>query len=926
MQVSQFKELIRKLALKALSATDPKAWDASLWNLYGTKAESGEIVNEYTAMTYSAFWNGVALISGTIGSLPLHLMQKRGSSKRIADERKLYSIMHDQWNPYMTAMAGRETMAAHMITWGNSYAEKVYNYSGDIVELWPISPNRVQILKKEGEIVYEVQIPPSSPIIIPRERMLHIPGLGFDGIQGYSVVSLARKSLGLGMAMETFSSRFYGAGTNVGGIITYPGTIKDKKEFREATSEVYGGLGKSHQLMLLEEGMKYEKVGMAPEDSQFIESKQHHITDVARWLNLPPHKLKDLTRSSFCLPAEVEVYTQDGPIPIANVNKGAKVWSLSKQGWELSPVLRSEITGFDEIFTIKTTNRTIQCNEKHPILIREKIGSEQGGTWINSWRRAGDLKKGDTIVVLKNLPEVNVIKKRTDGSDVSVELMEFCGLLIGDGNIIKVDGRPSSVCIARADHATYMDYYKSIMIKLFNAGGYQSPNNENHHMAKLSDTQADEIRERGKNIITNMDIARKYNVNICAIQNIIHRKYCWQHPQASLNETQVREIKNIVATRETSKSIAADYGVSFDTVNKILAGKIRSGNRKVTPLRNVFLRDGYNSTKFSSALAAQELVDLGFSGVAHTKKVPDWVFSVSDDLKLGFLRGFLDADGSVDKLGRISFSSCNRLMLSQMRHLCMGLGIPVTNLRYHEGTSVLPNGKIHAYKQWYITCSDPGSNRRIGSHTAEYITRMNNAKPFGKKDRNYPKFGGTGFDTQGCALARIVDIQKGTILQPVYDLAVQDTHSFIANGVVVHNSNIESEQISFVMDSILPWLIRLEQNYNMQLLSPSDRNMSGYGRYYFKHALEGLLRGDAESRAKLYQALFAVGALSPNDIREMEDKDPIVGGDKYFVPLNMISLDRVDEYITSMIAKKATNLTVSNSDDEPTLRDTEGGI
>jgi len=203
---------------------------------------------------------------------------------------------------------------------------------------------------------------------------------------------------------------------------------------------------------------------------------------------------------------------------------------------------------------------------------------------------------------------------------------------------------------------------------------------------------------------------------------------------------------------------------------------------------------------------------------------------------------------------------------------------------------------------------------------------MNNAKPFGKKDRNYPKFGGTGFDTQGCALARIVDIQKGTILQPVYDLAVQDTHSFIANGVVVHNSNIESEQISFVMDSILPWLIRLEQNYNMQLLSPSDRNMSGYGRYYFKHALEGLLRGDAESRAKLYQALFAVGALSPNDIREMEDKDPIVGGDKYFVPLNMISLDRVDEYITSMIAKKATNLTVPNSDDEPTLRDTEGGI
>ena len=141
-----------------LSLTDPKSWDTSLWNLRGSQSVSGETVTEETALTYSAVYNAITLISGTVASLPLHLMQKEGKLKHIVDDRPLYRVMHDQWNPYMTAMAGREAMMAHILTWGNGYAEKVRNGYGDITALWPIPPNRVTPKMKDGELVYEIRM------------------------------------------------------------------------------------------------------------------------------------------------------------------------------------------------------------------------------------------------------------------------------------------------------------------------------------------------------------------------------------------------------------------------------------------------------------------------------------------------------------------------------------------------------------------------------------------------------------------------------------------------------------------------------------------------------------------------------------------------------------------------------------------------
>lgn len=281
-------------------AATPEKSQRSLWNIFGARSQSGEVVTETSALHYSAVFNAIALIAGSIGALPLHVMRKTAQGREYVGKKSLYRVLHDAPNPYMTAMALRECLLAHILAWGNGYAEIVRNKMGEIVELWPIAPNRVTPEIREGGMVYRVRVDGREETLL-RKDVLHIPGMGFDGFMGYSVIAMARNSIGLGLAMESFGALYFGQGTHPGVIVSHPGKLSDDahKNLKQSLTSVYSGLGKSHRLMLLEDGMKMEKIGIPPNDSQFLESRQFQIPEIARWFNLPPHKLKDLTRSSF---------------------------------------------------------------------------------------------------------------------------------------------------------------------------------------------------------------------------------------------------------------------------------------------------------------------------------------------------------------------------------------------------------------------------------------------------------------------------------------------------------------------------------------------------------------------------------------------------------------------------------------------------
>jgi HK97 family phage portal protein len=288
--------------LRDLSVTNPKAWHKSLWNLYGMGEAAGVQVSHDSALNNAAVYNAVTIISGTIGSLPLNVYKKRkDGGKDIAINHPLNLILHKKPNPYMAAMNYREAASQHMLTWGNSYSEISRERLTDkISELFPITPHRVKPKWQGGAPVYEIDMGGAKPLILPKEKILHIPGLGYDGIVGYSVINRAREAIGLTKATERYGAKYFENGTHLGVVLSHPNALGEEgRQNLQQSLKKYHSLTNAHKTLILEEGMTVDKLGIPPDEAQFLQSRKFQVTDIARWFNIPPHMLKDLERATF---------------------------------------------------------------------------------------------------------------------------------------------------------------------------------------------------------------------------------------------------------------------------------------------------------------------------------------------------------------------------------------------------------------------------------------------------------------------------------------------------------------------------------------------------------------------------------------------------------------------------------------------------
>jgi HK97 family phage portal protein len=296
---SRLRDGLRSITIAPKSLRDPE-----LVRLFGGGSTSaGVTVNEYTALNYSAVWAAVNLIASQIASLPLILYKRlpNGGKERFSSHQT-YRLLHDEWNPEMASMTARETLMGHVLTWGNGYAEIERDRVGRPVALWPLLPNQVTPFRDESKrLQYRVSTPGVPDVTIPAGDMLHIAGLGFDGLVGYSPIYMARESLGLGIAAQRFGSSFFSNGATLSAVLEHPGELGEDgtKNLRESIEAVHQGVSKAHRLLILEEGMKYQKFGVEPDSAQFLETRQFEVTEVARWFNIPPHKLRDLMRATF---------------------------------------------------------------------------------------------------------------------------------------------------------------------------------------------------------------------------------------------------------------------------------------------------------------------------------------------------------------------------------------------------------------------------------------------------------------------------------------------------------------------------------------------------------------------------------------------------------------------------------------------------
>jgi len=233
-------------------------------------------------------------------SLPVYRRLDRGRTR--AREHPAYKLLHDQPNGEVTSYTFRSTLMAHLALWGNAYAEIEFNNQGGPSSLWMIPPWRIEPGRTAdtGALYYQVTAPNGEGKILQPYRVLHILGLGIDGMKGLSPIAMHRQGIGMGLAAEEFGARFFGSGTNLGGIVEIPGKMRDEtiKGLRQDIKEKHEGLGKSHRLLFLEEGLKYHEAGMPMTDAQFLESRKFQVNEVARIYNVPLHLIQEHEKST----------------------------------------------------------------------------------------------------------------------------------------------------------------------------------------------------------------------------------------------------------------------------------------------------------------------------------------------------------------------------------------------------------------------------------------------------------------------------------------------------------------------------------------------------------------------------------------------------------------------------------------------------
>ncbi len=285
-----------------------KAADAGYSFLFG-RTTSGKPVNERTAMQTTAVYACVRILAEAIASLPLHVYEYQDDGgKKLVHDHPLYYLLHDEPNPEMTSFVFRETLMSHLLIWGNAYAQIIRDGAGRVLGLYPLLPDKMDVQRDDKGNIYYVYSRNSDEnpmfkeygnIKLKAEDVLHIPGLGFDGLIGYSPIAMAKNAVGMTLACEEYGASFFANGANPGGVLEHPGVLKDPSKVRESWNSVYRGVNNAHKIAVLEEGMKYQQIGIPPEEAQFLETRKFQINEIARLYRIPPHMVGDLDKSSF---------------------------------------------------------------------------------------------------------------------------------------------------------------------------------------------------------------------------------------------------------------------------------------------------------------------------------------------------------------------------------------------------------------------------------------------------------------------------------------------------------------------------------------------------------------------------------------------------------------------------------------------------
>lgn len=271
----------------------------STYSFFFGSTTSGKTVNETTAMQTTAVYACVRILAETIASLPLHTYKSTTDGKEKARDHPIYYLLSDAPNPEMTSFVFRETLMGHLLLWGNAYAQIVRDGRGKVIALYPLMPDKMTVNRSERGEIYYLYNKKGQEYILHSYEILHIPGLGFDGLIGYSPIAMAKNAIGMALATEEYGAKFFSNGANPGGVLEHPGVVKDPARVRDSWNSVYQGSSNSHKVAVLEEGMKFQAIGIPPEQAQFLETRKFQTEEICRIFRVPPHLVASLDKATF---------------------------------------------------------------------------------------------------------------------------------------------------------------------------------------------------------------------------------------------------------------------------------------------------------------------------------------------------------------------------------------------------------------------------------------------------------------------------------------------------------------------------------------------------------------------------------------------------------------------------------------------------
>ena len=283
------------------------SYDSPSYTYFFGRANSGKRVTDRTALQHIAVYACVRVLSEAIAQLPLHVYKYNDKGKERVLQHPLYFLLHDQPNPEMTSFVFRETLMSHLLIYGNAYAQIIRNGRGDVIGLYPLMPDKMKVDRDEkNRLIYiysrydeaNPNLKEQGDIIFYADEVLHIPGLGFDGLVGYSPIALAKNAIGISIACEDYGASFFGNNANPSGVLEHPGVIKNPDKLRDAWHSAYGGRN-AHKVAVLEEGVKFTPISIPNNEAQFLETRKFQIEEIARMYRVPLHMIGDLDHATF---------------------------------------------------------------------------------------------------------------------------------------------------------------------------------------------------------------------------------------------------------------------------------------------------------------------------------------------------------------------------------------------------------------------------------------------------------------------------------------------------------------------------------------------------------------------------------------------------------------------------------------------------